>query len=236
MVPTLPGSWTPSSTTSGQPAERAAARHSAGDDSGAAATASTPCGVTVWLRLRKRPRASVTRPAAGASKASPSRTASSCRWTPAATASATTRGPSRRARPGGRRLARRRSFLATSLSGLVIGRSEAVLGNLHQPGKGAAVAHGQVGQHLAVDLYSGLAKAVHESVVGQPGLPGRRVDARDPELPHLPLPAPAVAEGVGEGVQHRLVGGPEEKLLGEPEALGPLQDRAVPAVGGDSAL
>src|ERR1700757_3039589 len=103
--------------------------------------------------------------------------------TPAALASASTRGPSRRAKPGSRRWASRRRRRTSSLSGLLMSWSlEVVLRNLHQPSKGTAVAHGQVSQHFAVDLHSGLAKAVHQLVVGQPRLPRGRVDARDPEL------------------------------------------------------
>src|SRR3982750_4736353 len=96
---------------------------------------------------------------------------------------------------------------------------EVVLRNLHQPSKGTAVAHGQVSQHLAVDLHSGLAKAVHQLVVRKTRLAGRRVDPRDPQLPHLTLAATAVPEGVRERVQDRLVGGPEEQLFGKPESL-----------------
>src|SRR5467141_4203431 len=120
---------------------------------------------------------------------------------PAALASASTRGPSRRTRPGSRRTARRRRRRTTSLSGLeIICWSEVVLRNLHQPSKGTAVAHGQVSQHLAVDLHSGLAKAVHQLVVRQARLPRSGVDARDPQLAHLALAAPPVAVGVSKGV------------------------------------
>src|SRR5215471_18772595 len=102
--------------------------------------------------------------------------------------------------------------------------SEVLFCNLHQPGKGTAVAHGQVSQHLAVDLHSGLAKAVHQLVVRQPRLPRGGVDPRDPQLPHLALAAAAVAERVCQRMQDGLIGGTEEKLLREPEALGALED------------
>src|SRR5205807_1112348 len=95
--------------------------------------------------------------------------------TPQATASPTTRGPSRRTSPGSRRRPSRRSRRASSLSVLVRrgrGWSEVVLRNLHQPCKGAAVAHRQVGEHFAVDLHTGLAEAEHEPVVRQPTLAG----------------------------------------------------------------
>src|SRR5438309_3962037 len=143
----------------------------------------------------------------------------------AALASASTRGPSRRTSPGSRRVARRRKRRTTSLSGLLISWSEGLFRNLYQPSKGTAVAHGQVSQHLAVDLYSGLAEAVHQLAVGQPRLARGSVDASDPELPHLALAAAAVAISVGEGVKHRLVGGAEQKLLGKPEALGAVKNR-----------
>src|ERR1700716_3791136 len=108
----------------------------------------------------------------------------------AALASASTRGPSKRTWPGSRRVARRRKRRTTSLSGLLISWSlEGLFRNLSQPSKGTAVAHGQVSQHFAVDLHSGLAEAVHQLAVGQPRLPGGGVDASDPELPHLPLAA-----------------------------------------------
>src|SRR5438552_17528922 len=161
----------------------------------------------------------------------------SSKSSPAALASLSTRGPSRRARPGSRRWARRRSRRTTSLSGLLIsGWLEVVLGNLHQPGKGTAVAHGQVSQHLAVDLHSGLAKAVHQLVVGQPRLTRGGVDARDPERAHLALAAAAVPERIRERVQRRLVGGSEEQLLGRADTLGAVKARLVTAMRGDAAL
>src|SRR3982074_1840443 len=158
-------------------------------------------------------------------KSSPSRTATSSNSRPAPSASASTRGPSRRTKPGSRRWARRRKRRTISFSGLEISCwSEGFFGNLDQPGKGTAVAHGQVSQHFAVDLHSGLAKAVHELVVRQPRLARGGVDACDPERSHLALAASPVSERVRKRMQHRLVGGPEEQLLGEAEALSATGD------------
>src|SRR3989442_276985 len=123
----------------------------------------------------------------------------SSNFKPAALASESTRGPSRRAKPGSRRVANRRKRRTTSLSGLWISWSEGVFRNLHQPSKGTAVAHGQVSQHFAVDLHSGLAKAVHQLAVRQPRLAGRRVYARGPQLAHLPLAAAGATETAGPG-------------------------------------
>src|SRR5438309_1528068 len=125
----------------------------------------TPCGVTVWVAARNAAAVRVTRDSVWNGSLSPSRTAITSKASPAAFASASTRGPSRRTRPGSRRWARRRKRRTTSLSGLEISWSEGFLSNLHQPSKGTAVAHGQVSQHLAVDLHSGLAKAVHQLAV-----------------------------------------------------------------------
>src|SRR5712671_6651124 len=141
-----------------------------------------------------------------ASNSSPSRTASSSSSRPAASASAITRGPSRRTRPGSRRWARRLMRRTISFSGLEISwSSESFFGNLDQLSKGTAVAHGQVSQHFAVDLHSCLAEAVHELVVRQPRLTRGGVDARDPELTHLALAPPPVAKRVSERVEDRLV-------------------------------
>src|SRR6267143_1412514 len=236
IAPTLPGSCTRSSTTSGQPASRAALIASAGVASCTRAMAITPCGVTVWVAARNAAAVKVTRDSVWNGSLSPSRTAIISKSRPAAFASASTRGPSRRTKPGSRRWARRRKRRTTSLSGLEIRESEGFLSNLHQPSKGTAVAHGQVSQHLAVDLHSGLAKAVHQLVVRQPRLSRGGVDASDPELPHLALAAPPVAVGVCESMQHRLVGGTEQQLLRKPKTLGPVEDRLVPAVSRDAAL
>src|SRR5438105_5851361 len=196
----------------------------------------TPCGVTVWVAARNAAAVRVTRDSVWNGSLSPSRTAIRSNSSPAAFASASTRGPSRRTKPGSRRWARRRKRRTTSLSGLEIRESEGFLSNLHQPSKGTAVAHGQVSQHLAVDLHSGLAKAVHQLVVGQPRLPRSRVDPRDPQPAHLALAAAAVAARVGVGVQDRFVGRPEEQLLGEAEALRAIEDRLVAAMRRDTAL
>src|SRR5713101_717404 len=238
MAPTLPGSCTRSSTISGQPASRAVRAASAGVASCTRTIAITPCGVTVCVAARYAAGVSVTRDSEWNGSLSPSRTAMSSKSSPAALASLRTSGPSRRARPGSRRWARRRRRRTTSLSGLemICGWLEVVLGNLHQPGKGTAVAHGQVSQHLAVDLHSGLAKAVHKLVVGQPRLPRGGIDASDPELPHLTFAAPPVAVGVCESMQHRLVRGTEQQLLRKPKPLDPIEDRFVPAVSRDAAL
>src|SRR5215471_6319970 len=226
-----------SRTTSGHRAARAAASAAAAGTSSRRPIASTPCGVTVWLSDAKARSARTTTRWAVTSISTPSRRASTSSSVPQATASRTTRTPSRRTSPGSRRRPSLRSLRTSSLSVLVTtGWSEVVLRNLHQPGKGAAVAHRQVGEHFAVDLHTGLAEPEHEPVVRQTTLTGGGVDPRDPQPPEVPLALTPVAERVGERVQDRLVGGPEEQLPRVPEALGPLEDGLVPAMGGDATL
>src|SRR5215472_1717499 len=111
-----------------------------------------------------------------------------------------------------------------------------VPGHLDEPGERALVADRQVGQDLAIDLDARLAQAEHEPVVGQAALPRGRVDARDPEPAEVPLALAPVAERVRQRVQQRLVGGTEQQLPRVAEAPGPLQDRAVLAVGDDATL
>src|SRR5258706_4774188 len=236
IAPTLPGSCTRSSTTSGHRAERAACMASDGVASRTRAIAITPCGVTVCVAARNAPGVRVTRDSKRKGSFSPSRAAIRSNSRPAALASESTRGPSRRAKPGSRRVARRRNRRPAWLSGLEISWSEGVLRNLHQPSKGTAVAHGQVSQHLAVDLYSGLAEAVHQLAVRQTRLPRGGLDASDPELPHLTLAAAAVAICVCEGVKDGLVGRAEQELLREPEALRAVEDRLVAAMSWDASL
>src|SRR5437763_8210905 len=239
IAPTLPGSCTPSSTSSGQPLAWAAASASAKPAGVRWPIAITPWGVTVSLTLlNTRSLSTTVRRASTPTSSTPSRRASTSSSRPAAAASRTTRGPSSKTSPGSRRWPNRRRRRATSLSGLVMtaGLLEAVFRNLHQPGKGTAVAHGQVGEHFAVDLNPGRAKAVHELVVGLPRLPRRGVEPRAAARPQLALASATVAIGVGQSVQHRLVGGLEEELVRKAEALGAGQDRLMAAAGGDAPL
>src|SRR3712207_8664906 len=49
------------------------------------------------------------------------------------------------------------------------------------------IAHREVGEHLPVEVDLGLLEARHELVVREALLPGRRVDAEDPQPPKRPL-------------------------------------------------
>src|SRR4029079_10132221 len=137
---------------------------------------------------------------------------------PAASAAATRSSPSATNRPSRSRCLRSASLrisFSLSLSLLVIiGRSatkraprgapgevrcgggsgrRGLPGLLGKSAKRLGVAHGDVGQQLAVDLHPGLVEAVDQLRVAHALAPCGRVDADDPEPPHLALAAPAVA-------------------------------------------
>ena len=89
------------------------------------------------------------------------------------------------------------------------------------------IAHGQIGQDLAVDLHPGQVQAVDEPAVAQAVLPGAGVDALDPQLPEVTLAGPAVAERVLHRVHELLVGSPVGTALVAVVPLRLLQDGAV---------
>src|SRR5690606_30942309 len=96
------------------------------------------------------------------------------------------------------------------------------------------IPHGQIGQHLAVDLDSRLLQARNEAAVRQAVLAGRGVDPGDPKLPKLPLAHPAVAVGVHQRLHHLLVGRTEELALASPIPLGELENLFMTAPGDDA--
>src|SRR3990172_11994175 len=68
--------------------------------------------------------------------------------------------------------------------------------------KGPRIAHGQVGQHLAIEAYVGRLHIVHQTAVGRAVQAGGGVDANDPQSAQV---APAGAAGAGgepQALQH----------------------------------
>src|SRR5918992_1975994 len=78
-------------------------------------------------------------------------------------------------------------------------------GSLGKASKGLGVVHGDVGQHLAVELDPRAAQAVHELAIGHALPPRGGVDANDPQLAEVALAIAAVAVGVGVGLEQRLL-------------------------------
>src|SRR5919198_659233 len=79
-------------------------------------------------------------------------------------------------------------------------------GALGKASEGLAVADGDVGQHLAVQLEAGLLDPVHEARVGQAVLAGGGIDARDPQPAEVPLAVAAVAVRVLVRLEQGLLG------------------------------
>src|SRR6266850_3523478 len=88
--------------------------------------------------------------------------------------------------------------------------------------EGRLVHHGQIGEHLAVDLDVGALQARHECAVGHAELAHRSVDARDPQRAKLALAVAAVAVGVLPRLHHRLLGDPVDVAPAAAESLGLL--------------
>ena len=86
------------------------------------------------------------------------------------------------------------------------GGGESPLGGAHQRREGGSIAHGEVRQHLAVNLDAGLRQPVDKAAIGQALSAGSGIDTLDPEAAELPLAVPPVGVGVAQRVEDRLVG------------------------------
>ena len=98
-------------------------------------------------------------------------------------------------------------------------RGLVLAGDCDQGVERLGVGDGQVGEDLAIHLHSGVLQAVDEAVVGQALRTGGGVDALNPQGTEITLPGPAVAVGVGGGVEDLLL-----RLA--------LQTRTLPTVAG----
>src|SRR5215210_6931367 len=109
-------------------------------------------------------------------------------------------------------------------------------GALGESPEGLGVAHGDVGQHLAVQLDAGQLQAVHERAVAHALLAGGGVDAGDPQAAEVALAVAPVAIGVGVGLHDRLLGPLVVRAGLAAEALRALEGRAALLAGVDGAL
>src|SRR3954468_8593382 len=99
-----------------------------------------------------------------------------------------------------------------------------------------AVAHGEVGEDLAVDLDVRALKAADQLTVRQAVLPRGGVDPDDPQLTHLALALLPVARGVRERMEERFAGRLDQLRSGAAATLRRLEQALVPLVGGDAPL
>ena len=105
------------------------------------------------------------------------------------------------------------------------------LGRLHQAGKRTSIAHGQIGQNLAVQFHACLLETVHELAVADAILTCRRIDAGDPKPPKITLAVAPITIGIPQRLHHRFVGTPEETALGSSLSLGYVEYALMPPMG-----
>src|SRR3954453_14851292 len=79
-------------------------------------------------------------------------------------------------------------------------------GCLHESAERLGVAHGDVGQHLAVQLDSGQLEPVHELRVAHAVQLGRGVDTGDPQAAEVPLAVAPIAVGIRLRLDQRFLG------------------------------
>src|SRR5690349_23402419 len=109
-------------------------------------------------------------------------------------------------------------------------------GGIGKSAEGLGVAHGDVGQHLAVELDPGQLEAVDEGAVVHAVLARGGVDAGDPQAAEVALAVAAVAVGVGIGLHDRFLGALVVRVRLAAEALGALERRAALLARVDRAL
>src|SRR5436190_23082448 len=131
----------------------------------------------------------------------------------------------------------RRSFgLSVVLSLGGSRRLSRLAGGLGKSGEGLGIAHGDVGQDLAVELDAGQLQAVHELAVAEAVLAGGRVDAGDPEAAEVTLAVAPIAVRVGVRLHQRFLGALVVRLRLAAEALGALERGTALLLGVDGAL
>src|SRR3954465_4209550 len=100
-------------------------------------------------------------------------------------------------------------------------------GALGKSAEGLGIAHGDVGQHLAVQLDTRQLQAVDERRVRHPLGARGGVDAGDPEPAEVTLAVATVAVRIGVRLEHRFLGALVRGVGLAAEALRPLEDLAA---------
>src|SRR5436189_2099372 len=95
------------------------------------------------------------------------------------------------------------------------------------------IVHGDVREHLAIDLDAGLVQAVDELRVAHALAPRRGVDPDDPKAPEIALFVAPVAVGVPPRAHDLLVCEPVARVLAAEIAPGLLQDLLLAPLPGD---
>jgi hypothetical protein len=105
------------------------------------------------------------------------------------------------------------------------------LGQVSQLAKCRTIMNGQVGKHFAVNLHTRLFQAMNELAIIEAILARRCIDAADPQGAEIALAVAAVAVGIKERFEHRLICPPKEQMFGANLALGKFQNFLMPPMG-----
>ena len=76
--------------------------------------------------------------------------------------------------------------------------------------------NGDIGEHFAIQRDASLIKPVNELAVGQPMIPGRRVDPYNPQASEVPFPVTSITVGIGQRFFDRHTGLTNEVLSPTP--------------------
>src|SRR4051794_10132394 len=115
-------------------------------------------------------------------------------------------------------------------------RCRRLAGGLGKASEGLGVAHGDVGEALAVELDAGQLQAVHERAVAHAVLARGGVDAGDPQAAEVALAVAAVAVRVGVRLDERFLGALVVRVRLAAVALRQRQDGAALLLGVQRAL
>ena len=95
---------------------------------------------------------------------------------------------------------------------------------LHDGLESLGVVHGEVGEHLTVDLDTGLGELAHEDRVAQTFLTSGSVDTLDPQGAEVALLVTAITIGIGQSLLPCVLGYCPNILAGTEVTAGKLQN------------
>ena len=98
------------------------------------------------------------------------------------------------------------------------------------------IAHGEVGQDLAIHLDAGLVETVNQLAIGKTVEPSGSVDTGDPQTAEIALAVAAVPVGVDLSPIEGFLGGAEQATARPPIALGLFEDLFLALLGGDAGF
>src|SRR3990172_7210960 len=115
-------------------------------------------------------------------------------------------------------------------------REASAFGHMDDDGEGLRLTDCEIGEHLPVEADAGGLQAVDQATVAGAVEPGGGVDTGDPQPAQVTLADSAVAVGIPQALEHRLVRPPEQSVARAPHPARHAKDLVVPAAGDDPTL